>query len=28
VLVNPADSTIGAYYGEDLKQARLIIPEV
>ena len=28
VLVNPADSTIGAYYGEGLKQARLIIPEV
>jgi LacI family transcriptional regulator len=27
VLVNPADATIGAYYGKELRQARLIIPE-
>ena len=27
VLVNPADGTIGAYYGEEIKQAKLIIPE-
>ncbi|MBR3439039.1 MAG: SPASM domain-containing protein, partial [Clostridia bacterium] len=28
VLVNPADGTIGAYYGAEIKQAKLIIPEV
>ena len=27
VLVNPADATMGAYYGKELRQARLIIPE-
>ena len=26
VLVNPADDTMGAYYGRDRKQARLIVP--
>ena len=28
VLVNPAEGTLGAYYGKDLRQARLILPEV
>ena len=28
VLVNPADGTLGAYYGKDIKQAKLILPEV
>ena len=28
VLVNPAEETLGAYYGKDLRQARLILPEV
>ena len=27
VLVNPADATMGAYYGKELRQARLIVPE-
>ena len=28
VLVNPAENTLGAYYGKDLRQARLLLPEV
>ncbi len=28
VLVNPADGTLGAYYGPDIKQAKLVLPEV
>ena len=28
VLVNPADGTLGAYYGPDIRQAKLILPEV
>ena len=28
ILVNPADNTIGAYYGKDIVQTKLIIPEV
>ena len=28
VLVNPAEGTLGAYYGKDLRQAKLILPEV
>lgn len=28
VLVNPADDTLGAYYGKDIQQAKLILPEV
>ena len=28
VLVNPAEGTMGAYYGKDLRQARLIVPEL
>lgn len=28
VLVNPSENTIGAYYGAEIKQAKLIIPEV
>ena len=28
VLVNPAGETLGAYYGKDLRQAKLIIPEI
>ena len=27
VLVNPAEETLGAYYGKDLRQARLVFPE-
>lgn len=28
ILVNPANAALGAYYGETLKQARLIIPQI
>ena len=28
ILANPAEETLGAYYGEDLRQAKLIVPEV
>ena len=28
VLVNPAEATMGAYYGKELRQARLIVPEI
>ena len=28
VLVNPAEETMGAYYGKDFRQARLILPEL
>ena len=28
ILVNPANAALGAYYGESLKQARLIIPQI
>lgn len=28
VLVNPADETLGAYYGDALRQAKLIVPEI
>ena len=28
ILVNPADGTMGAYYGKDLRQARLIFPDM
>lgn len=28
ILVNPAESTLGAYYGKDIVQTKLIIPEV
>ena len=27
ILVNPADKTLGAYYGEQLQQAKLIVPQ-
>ena len=27
ILVNPAEQTLGAYWGEDLRQARLIVPQ-
>ncbi|MBQ6165460.1 MAG: radical SAM protein [Clostridia bacterium] len=28
VLVNPEDASMGAYYGKELRQAKLIVPEV
>ena len=28
ILVNPAESALGAYYGKDLRQARLILPQL
>ena len=28
VLVNPAEGTMGAYYGKDLRQAKLVLPEI